>query len=556
MQIKIGPKFFRKELRVYRDVPLAFWRELIQNSYGADSTRIDITIGDETNGITPVSFADNGTGMTRETLENVYFQLGETTKSGDSVGGFGKARILTCFAQDHYNLRTGKLFVNGQGADYTIEDTETHQIGVILEIGVITNGSNFKEALTSYLSKSHLQGCGVYINGERHTEWTFKNKFERRLSFANIYTNKSKHAGVLVRVDGMLMFAPHLSASFLVIIEIDQDKSRDVLQSSRDGLVYKCQNELESFISELNINKQSALRQKRSKSTTYEGTGTFTAKRSKKMTDEQLIDEFDSLLLSNDCEALNESSREAIIKSGNVAKAIEHCKQRMSLKAPEPSPIPQGRMHSSGYQVDEDRVTLDIELFNVIIEDETTNQDVRNVINSYMPSNWDLCAKIGTRYDKRYGEVRSFRAGVEKYKILILWKAACESCIRLLQDELQIGGDTLSWGVGWCFTDPKPGDNADAMYKYADGVNWLMLNPVKPNGNMRLSVSKKRDMIKIISCAAHEVCHIIVNEHDERFANLLNNLLEECMFYQSDILNFMKASKEAAVARLDRLSVA
>jgi hypothetical protein len=46
-----------------------------------------------------VRFADDGTGMTRRTLEEVFFALGRTTKDGeDSIGGFGRARIILCFA--------------------------------------------------------------------------------------------------------------------------------------------------------------------------------------------------------------------------------------------------------------------------------------------------------------------------------------------------------------------------------------------------------------------------------------------------------------------------
>src|SRR5690606_26097931 len=70
-----------------------------------------------------VRFRDYGTGMSRRVLEEVFFALGETTKNGtDSIGGFGRARIITCFAQRAYRIRTRNLLVHGNAGEYRVEE--------------------------------------------------------------------------------------------------------------------------------------------------------------------------------------------------------------------------------------------------------------------------------------------------------------------------------------------------------------------------------------------------------------------------------------------------
>src|SRR3546814_9252271 len=69
-----------------------------------------------------ITFLDNGKGMSRDTLEQVFFRLGSSTKNADmtTIGGFGRARLLTCFSMANYAIRTGNLAVSGSGAQYRI----------------------------------------------------------------------------------------------------------------------------------------------------------------------------------------------------------------------------------------------------------------------------------------------------------------------------------------------------------------------------------------------------------------------------------------------------
>lgn len=552
-QVKIGPKFFANELRVYRDWATAFWRENLQNSFDAKADRIDITIADGSSEDTKtVVVSDNGCGMDRPCLEDVYFTLGETTKEGNSVGGFGKARILTCFAQKQYTLRTNKLFVTGEGAEYEIEETETRVRGVRLEIEVFHKGRDLEATLRDYLKYCHLEGCHVTVNGKRWDTWTYKNKFERDLSFGKVFTNKSKDAGILVRVNGVHMFKPYTSAPFLVIVEIDKERSREVLQASRDGLLVEFHSELESFINELNINKQSALRSKKSKSISYKGTGTFTSRRSAKPSKEQQINALEALFRHNEIE-MPDKIREVVEKAKDTEHAVEAVKElyrtnNCPLKEPEVVRT-EGPLHNHGH-VDEEESTEDLtfDMFDTIVVDDTNNSRVRKVIETYYPQNWDLVGN-GWRWNKARTEKQYFRAGVEKYKLLVMWKAACEFAIRLLQDELQRGDDEISWGVGWCFSD-----EAEAKHKSDGGTDWLLLNPCKADGTMALGLSDKESLSRMVALACHEVCHILYTDHDEAFANLCNDLQDKAWLYKTEITKHIQACKDDAIAALDRIA--
>ena len=82
-EVQLPETFFKKE----RDTVYSYWqrelfRELFQNSLDAGATKISIKIEDLDNDAgRQITFEDDGEGMTREILENVYFKLGETTIS-------------------------------------------------------------------------------------------------------------------------------------------------------------------------------------------------------------------------------------------------------------------------------------------------------------------------------------------------------------------------------------------------------------------------------------------------------------------------------------------
>jgi hypothetical protein len=257
--ISIANRFFTHELNQYSNWKFAFWRELIQNA--VDESCSKITIGFETlDDSFIVHFSDNGPGMSLDTLRNIYFSLGATGKeTTDTIGGHGRARIVTCFAHDSYSIRTQNFFCKGSGSGFTIEDAPfTKGCSLSIQISVCLQTS-LKSALFEYLTVCQLP-CHVEIEGELHKNWLHKRQATRMLSFGSVHTCKSKPNTLIVRVRGAAMYTQWISCDTGVIVELEPSKSRDILLISRDQLKYDYREELTKFVSEIQVDSQSLKR--------------------------------------------------------------------------------------------------------------------------------------------------------------------------------------------------------------------------------------------------------------------------------------------------------
>lgn len=143
--------FFVKERdQFYADWQLSFFREFFQNSVDAGAKNISVRVkevpargsfddtADGTKTRTRVVVEDDGCGMTAEVLDKVYFAIGQTTKDdGTSVGGYGRARLMTCFSQARYSILTKDRFVLGDGPDYVnlnLEQAEAELEAAIVKV--------------------------------------------------------------------------------------------------------------------------------------------------------------------------------------------------------------------------------------------------------------------------------------------------------------------------------------------------------------------------------------------------------------------------------------
>lgn len=325
------PKLYWRTRRVdgHSDWSFAFWRELFQNEVDAKASRIDISIKEvdgkgvfgrepRVDKVVRVKFSGNGSGMDEKIIREVFLRPGETTKkNGIYQGGFGTARIMLCFSQVRYRVRTHEWVVDGDGSEYTCQtfdqartsleqkiieaegygkdslaaklreelddlNSEPSYIrGCQFEIDIDpeefeekwknVNYSKLLRDLEKYLDMSQLP-CKVFVNDKEALNRTVKGPSRRKLtsfvndeevSFATVHVSKSERAKftgkVIIRSSGATMFSEYTGTNEQVIVELDPAKSRECLTDNRDGMRAPYGDALNNFIQQLVVDKQSAL---------------------------------------------------------------------------------------------------------------------------------------------------------------------------------------------------------------------------------------------------------------------------------------------------------
>ena len=278
--ISVSPRFFENELKAYSEWREAFWRELVQNSVDAGCRNINISFAGSSDE-PEVIFSDDGPGMSQETLRDVYFQLGASTKGADDIGGFGRARMLTCFAHDRYWVKSRDYIATGRGASFQIAaNPDSFTNGCEVGVRLLNSGGDvaMKSRLISFLLTCQLD-CQVLVEGEEFTTWAHRYRKAGELSFAAIHVNRSQSPQIVVRVNGVAMFTRWTSAKARIILEIPPDVARHVLTSNRDGLRHRYQEEFDRYLEKLSADCTSAVKEQFSPLKTFFGQATRTIRR-------------------------------------------------------------------------------------------------------------------------------------------------------------------------------------------------------------------------------------------------------------------------------------
>lgn len=260
MQVGIAQSFFAKSLNDYQDWNWAWVRELAQNGIDAGSKNISINLESTYSGNTVAVCENDGPPMDRETLLDKFLCVGGTTKDFDgSVGGFGIAKLVIAFAHLSYKIETGNLVVEGSGGEFDISESDDYVDGV--RTTVVMEGDQVDRIKQScYLFTRYAQWSGTFsVNGEVLSCDQVKGARRRDLEFGTVYTNKSDSYRLVVRIGGIPMFVQHCGHDRLVIVELS-GHSDQVLTSNRDGLVGPFRGELSDFVTQLSVDKKSALR--------------------------------------------------------------------------------------------------------------------------------------------------------------------------------------------------------------------------------------------------------------------------------------------------------
>lgn len=257
--VVIGHNYFRKSLGDYADWKNAWVRETGQNSQDSGAAVINYRITSDGQ-TTQAAVDDDGCGMTETVLTEKFLALGETTKERtDCTGSFGIAKLVIALAHQSYSIHTGNLLVRGSGGAYMLKTTVDRRTGTAISV---TMAGNLADELSKYVRQfvalSQLK-AKVYLNGELLEDRLLKGRHRRDLPWCKIYTNRQYHNLLVVRLNGQCMFTREVSHDGCVVVELT-GKSSELLTSNRDGLLWQYQRELDNFVTQLAVDRHSALR--------------------------------------------------------------------------------------------------------------------------------------------------------------------------------------------------------------------------------------------------------------------------------------------------------
>lgn len=515
--ITVPREFFRKERdQVYSDWKEAFWRELLTNSVDAGATKVDVKLATgvythpsgEDEVCTVVNFKDDGCGMTAQVLDDVYFKLGASTKEASGqVGGFGRARILTCFSMLAYEINTLTSRVTGAGAEYEHEG-ECHSPpvpGCELDVFVAradAEAGPLRWALDEYVSTCDLP-IDLWVDGrELECKLAVPEEVTRRLFVDGdahpwgllYHLPEVKSSQYYVRVNGVTMFSGwSAGAEGTLVIELDATRSRELLTASRDSLHGKYQEGLNSFIRELAQEGSRALKDRPQKLRwKLPGTG-FKVARS--ATRARLEPKSEQLKLR------------AAVSMAKTLPGRGHPQQGLAMA------------YAPGVERYEDQPVTRLKVSQFIPDFQVTidhpNEDVREAAMTWHPETWE--------FEVNGNLARWAPDTLRKVELMLTWERACDLATTLLLDTFARDGrrvwSEFKWSIGWVVSDLL------AQHETVGDVHYFMLNPLTDQARPRFALGRTEDLRNLAACALHEVAHTFCQNHNHDFAVQLTNMM-------------------------------
>ena len=598
-QVLRAPKLFWQTRRLdgHRDWPFAFWRELFQNSVDAKARNIEISIGRVPRSgvfdrpspggeVIQVVFADDGTGMTEDTIKNVFLEPGRSTKGSGSgaIGGFGTARTLLCFSQDRYEIHTNGLVVEGDGSEYILSSREvaarrasTHGLdrfaanierfgerkGCIFVIDVDpheseyawrnVNESQLRRKLFELLEMSDLRLDSITLDGEKIAVANLKKGQARtKLSasgfpdFGTVHVSRSDKATqkgfVVVRVNGLAMFKERVGLDDIqVVLELDASRTRQLLTDNRDGLKDGPDMALQDFLRDLTVNRREALRDKSGdKEWTLEG---------------ELGD------ISVKPEKLEQVERSlASIEIHGTAASAENDLRLSAGKTPMPDSGSSDMENEVGHLAQRGRGIPGLHDFHMHVENIKGNPVLENAVRRWQPKYW-----------RKQGESLAGR-GRESHELLAAWTAACANAlgyVAALRPKILQGRGVIPFVPGFIISGKNSESTVRGLHKILpDNRHALLVNPILEDGKIAYDLRRLRDgegkfgLQTLVHVAIHEACHVIARSHNDEYANLLTSVAASVDYAKMaremlDRINAVRAlygAKEARIQSFDELA--
>lgn len=488
----IGPEFFKKEFNEYDNWRWAWVREICQNSIDAGSAQITFET-EEINGNTHVTVVNDGDPMTEDILINKLLALGASGKNFEgTTGGFGKAKLILLFCHESWEVTSGATRVSGIGGEYETEvvpyfdGTRTH---------VVMKGhhkSEIDDAILLFIAVAQWSGTFV-INGVTMKADLRKGTPRRDLGFGKVYTNKQFTYRMIVRINGVPMFITRTGFDRCVIVEL-KGASDEVLTSNRDGLVSPFRNELSDFITELSVDKRSALkdRNRGPRYTQYRGTKlchsqaiNVAAIVHSELPDEKRVEYPGGPVISN---------VETVFMSDGVISGVD-----VGGDAEVHAPV----MHDAGTNHWGGRAAAYAGVSSVPVP----RRQVATLGTSFVIKN-ETDLKVPPYYDPGSGEFSVYSG-----KLVRIWGRIMLEMHRLFDREAE-------FSIGFIFDD-----STEAEFEQGDYGLVYYLNPCKiiEQDSSRSKSFKKRfkltDRDKLIMIGLHEFIHCLgYGWHDERYS--------------------------------------
>jgi hypothetical protein len=559
--------YYERRLRDYDNWELAFWREILQNSRDAGATRVDfecvedLYVDPETQESVPCvrcTATDNGAGMTYDTLMTAFFRRGGTQKATGSVGGFGDAKNLILTPWLGYEVRTQDVVVRGRHEELFASLTRQNEPflkGTRLTVWMPVVKATTPEHAQFIVEQSSLTAIRFTVNGQVVHESLPQGKLVldnpimvgsqetgRLLAY---HSSEAKRTGVYVRSHGIYMFEiqGYSDGAFKGVVTIEVNAPPvDVFTTKRDALSYNssARADVYALLKELATDPRQALRQKRDKKEiVFKGTGALE------------------------------------VREGRVAELAAEVAAKVDLSAATRRRKRGEMLRLDKEEIDSLIVELDTHLrsgeeddpfglaplasaFNILVANNEfidTEQVTIAVQMAMWQPDFFLFQNISPWTMPKALHPESM--GKKYHEVLRVWTEICRFIL------VQFGINR-PFGVGWIFDaeyDVRNGRESviAAAYKKHEGIDWLLLNPVKINvsgwePNFEFStvgdvfnLSDERSVQELVALAVHEITHMQgFLSHTDSYASALTDNMK-VIFRVAPVLKKIVAEARKAV---------
>jgi len=504
--ITIGAEFFVTALKDYRDWPIKWWREAVQNAVDAGARHVILGSRTSPDGTVTVYCDDDGGGMDEATILDKFLVLGGTTKlaAGGAAGGFGKAKELLLLPWIGWRVQSLSTTVEGAGIDYQVATTSPRR-GTRLEVVMPADRCTGAAQALAFVQRCYLPDVEFTVesDGKPSRVRAALAPGERLQSLpgkVDLYyvPSKDKQPDLYVRTKGLYMFSRYVGDVPGFLLAELTGPSVDLLTANRDGFRdWSTQAEVDRFAERIAKDTRSALRGGNLIRQKFAGTGKFKAR---SRASELLMRVGPTRTGRGGKVELDTSTTDALVQAVNdYARGAE---QR------EVGALPDDR-----------------EMVRALLDQKFRGPDhleaaIKQLV--WEPDFFVVNEDEGYKVDKKF-----FPATMTPH-VLKLAKSWVE-LVRFVM--MQLGSDE-KFGVGWIFS----GETAAAALRDEDKEGspeqWVLLNPFRDLGKRGeiWHPTQGPDLKWLYAAAIHECTHVAdgISYHDESFAAALTRNVARC----------------------------